>query len=401
MDIKKLGNIPDGGGHKTLGRQAGRKTCSGMGYSYLHNAVDDHSRLAYSEILTDEKKETATAFWDRAQTFFAQVGITVQRVLTDNGSCYRSRDWRDALAAAGITHKRTRPYRPRTNGKVERFNRTLLDEWLRSPLPHGDRTTRRLPAVAAHLQSPPRTHRAERPTTRQPRPQPHRAIQLGRPKPKERLWPAKPLGRATAGLQGGDDVGRGHRQREHREVVGDGVVLLLLRGGGDAVDQSDHPEAVLVTGAHGRLHLQHGFPVRGQVLRRRVHRTVALLATVCGFTLYLTDASTAAAAARSAGILATLVNRTGTTITVTSGVGRGNSITVGQTGNSIRDTVAPSGDCTPRDPATTPSTAASASTPATVTQGTRPSTAAEQLPLDRHRWMAGRCRAVRLRGPTP
>jgi transposase InsO family protein len=129
VDIKKLGNIPDGGGHKTLGRQAGRKTRSGVGYSYLHNAVDDHSRLAYSEIHADEKKETATAFWGRAQTFFTQAGITVQRVLTDNGSCYRSRDWRDALATAGITHKRTRPYRPQTNGKVERFNRTLLDEW--------------------------------------------------------------------------------------------------------------------------------------------------------------------------------------------------------------------------------------------------------------------------------
>ncbi|WMX46148.1 IS481 family transposase [Streptomyces roseicoloratus] len=129
VDIKKLGNIPDGGGHKTLGRQAGRKTRSGAGDSYLHNAVDDHSRLAYSEILTDEKKETATAFWTRAQAFFAQAGITVQRVMTDNGSCYRSRDWRDLLTAAGITHKRTRPYRPQTNGKVERFNRTLLDEW--------------------------------------------------------------------------------------------------------------------------------------------------------------------------------------------------------------------------------------------------------------------------------
>ncbi|WMX43608.1 IS481 family transposase [Streptomyces roseicoloratus] len=129
VDIKKLGNIPDGGGHKTLGRQAGRKTRSGAGDSYLHNAVDDHSRLAYSEILTDEKKETATAFWTRAQAFFAQAGVTVQRVMTDNGSCYRSRDWRDLLTAAGITHKRTRPYRPQTNGKVERFNRTLLDEW--------------------------------------------------------------------------------------------------------------------------------------------------------------------------------------------------------------------------------------------------------------------------------
>jgi transposase InsO family protein len=124
VDIKKLGNIPDGGGHKVLGRQAGRKTRSNAGYSYLHTAVDDHSRLAYSEIHADEKKETATGFWTRAHAFF-----TVERVLTDNGSCYRSRDWRDVLTEAGIAHKRTRPYRPQTNGKVERFNRTLLDEW--------------------------------------------------------------------------------------------------------------------------------------------------------------------------------------------------------------------------------------------------------------------------------
>ncbi|MFJ7949223.1 IS481 family transposase [Streptomyces sp. NPDC096354] len=129
VDIKKLGNIPDGGGHRALGRQAGRKTRSNAGYSYIHTAVDDHSRLAYSEIHSDEKKETATAFWPRAQTFYATHGITVERVLTDNGSCYKSHTWRDLLAAAGITHKRTRPYRPQTNGKVERLNRTLLDEW--------------------------------------------------------------------------------------------------------------------------------------------------------------------------------------------------------------------------------------------------------------------------------
>jgi transposase InsO family protein len=129
VDIKKLGNIPDGGGHKALGRQAGRKTRSGAGYSYLHNAVDDHSRLAYSEIHTDEKKETAVGFWTRAHAFFAQAGITVERVLTDNGSCYKSHLWRNCLAELGISHKRTRPYRPQTNGKVERFNRTLLDEW--------------------------------------------------------------------------------------------------------------------------------------------------------------------------------------------------------------------------------------------------------------------------------
>ncbi len=119
VDIKKLGNIPDGGGHKALGRQAGRKNRSGVGYSYIHTAVDDHSRLAYSEILTDEKKETATEFWTRAQEFFVSCGITVQRVLTDNGACYKSHLWRNSLAAQGISHKRTRPYRPQTNGKVE------------------------------------------------------------------------------------------------------------------------------------------------------------------------------------------------------------------------------------------------------------------------------------------
>jgi transposase InsO family protein len=129
VDIKKLGNIPQGGGHKMIGRQAGRKTRSGAGYSYIHTAVDDHSRLAYSEIRTDEKKETAAAFWTRAQAFFASCGITVTRVLTDNGSCYKSHAWRDVLAAADIVHKRTRPYRPQTNGKVERLNRTLLEEW--------------------------------------------------------------------------------------------------------------------------------------------------------------------------------------------------------------------------------------------------------------------------------
>jgi transposase InsO family protein len=129
VDIKKLGNIPDGGGHKVLGRPAGRKTRAGAGYSYIHTAIDDHSRLAYSEILPDERKHTAAQFWTRAQAFFTTCGITVERVLTDNGACYKSTPWRDTLAAAGITHKRTRPYRPQTNGKVERLNRTLLEEW--------------------------------------------------------------------------------------------------------------------------------------------------------------------------------------------------------------------------------------------------------------------------------
>jgi transposase InsO family protein len=140
VDIKKLGNIPDGGGHRIMPRQqagANRKATTSarkggspvIGYSFIHTAVDDHSRLAYSEVLTDERKETATGFWQRANAFFSGHGITVERVLTDNGSCYRSRLFAQILSDADIIHKRTRPYRPQTNGKVERLNRTLLDEW--------------------------------------------------------------------------------------------------------------------------------------------------------------------------------------------------------------------------------------------------------------------------------
>ena len=132
VDVKKLGRIPDGGGHRVHGRSSATRALKGTakpGYAYLHHAVDDHSRLAYSEILTDERKETAAAFWTRAAAWFAGCGITVKRVLTDNGSAYRSHAFRDALAAGGVVHKRTRPYRPQTNGKVERFNRTLLTEW--------------------------------------------------------------------------------------------------------------------------------------------------------------------------------------------------------------------------------------------------------------------------------
>ena len=131
VDIKKLGNIPDGGGHKALGRQDGKRhRKTGTGYAFLHNALDDHSRLAYTEILGDERKETAAGFWRRARSFFAAAGITrIDRVLTDNGACYRSRVFAEALTETGIVHKRTRPYRPQTNGKVERYNRTLLDEW--------------------------------------------------------------------------------------------------------------------------------------------------------------------------------------------------------------------------------------------------------------------------------
>jgi transposase InsO family protein len=129
VDIKKLGRIPDGGGHRKVGRIAGNRHNKkrGRGYAFLHHALDDHSRLAYSEILGDERGATAAAFWGRARAFFAEAGVIVAAVLSDNGACYRSRTFAQALGEA--KHRRTRPYRPQTNGKVERFNRTLAAEW--------------------------------------------------------------------------------------------------------------------------------------------------------------------------------------------------------------------------------------------------------------------------------
>ena len=129
VDVKKLGRIPDGGGHRVHGRAKGVRVKKGArpGMACVHNAVDDHSRLAYSEVLADEKKETTAAFWQRASDYFASCGITVKRILTDNGPAYRSTVFAEALG--DVVHKRTRPYRPQTNGKVERFNRTLEQEW--------------------------------------------------------------------------------------------------------------------------------------------------------------------------------------------------------------------------------------------------------------------------------
>ena len=129
VDIKKLGQVPPGGGWRVHGRAARPARHRRIGYCYVHSAVDDHSRLAYSEIHDDEQAVTAVGFWRRARAFFADHGIIVREVLTDNGSCYRSGDWIKELVASGATPRFTRPYRPQTNGKVERFNRTLLDEW--------------------------------------------------------------------------------------------------------------------------------------------------------------------------------------------------------------------------------------------------------------------------------
>jgi transposase InsO family protein len=126
IDTKKLGRI-DGVGHRITGDRTGPRRR--RGWEILHVAIDDAARLAYSEILPDERKASAIAFLDRALTWFARHGVTVQRVMTDNGSAFRSHAFRRACTGAGLRHLRTRPYTPRTNGKAERFIQTALREW--------------------------------------------------------------------------------------------------------------------------------------------------------------------------------------------------------------------------------------------------------------------------------
>ena len=128
IDIKKLGRI-DGIGHRITGDRAGQSNKRGTGWEFVHVAIDDASRLAYTELLPNERKESAVAFTARAVDWFARHGVTVERIMTDNGSAYRSHAYRDLLSGRSIRHKRTRPYTPRTNGKAERFIQTSLREW--------------------------------------------------------------------------------------------------------------------------------------------------------------------------------------------------------------------------------------------------------------------------------
>jgi transposase InsO family protein len=128
IDIKKLGRIK-GIGHRITGRQKGYNNKKATGWEYLHLAVDDHSRLAYSQILPDEKKESCARFLFNALRFFRSHGIKVQRVMTDNGGGFRSHNYARALRRLRIAHTFTRPFTPRTNGKAERFVQTSLREW--------------------------------------------------------------------------------------------------------------------------------------------------------------------------------------------------------------------------------------------------------------------------------
>jgi len=127
LDIKKLGQI-NGVGHRFAGRGPGTHNL-GRGWDFLHVCVDDASRLAYTEILPSEGQADTTAFLVRALAWLGRHGVTVERVMTDNGSAYRSKLFAEALRGAGARHVRTRPYTPRTNGKAERFIQTSLREW--------------------------------------------------------------------------------------------------------------------------------------------------------------------------------------------------------------------------------------------------------------------------------
>jgi transposase InsO family protein len=163
LDVKKLGRIPDGGGKRFdpgfRETGAGRHVSRGLGHDFVHVAVDDHSRYAYAEALPDERGETTAAFLKRALVTFQEKGVRVERILTDNGGNYRSHAFTAVAAAAGIRLKRTRPYRPQTNGKAEAFNKTLQREWAYVRLYRSN--AERLAALAPFLEE----YNANRPHT--------------------------------------------------------------------------------------------------------------------------------------------------------------------------------------------------------------------------------------------
>ena len=173
VDVKKLGNIPDGGGWRAVGRvQGGRNRAATAGkarskhrgvlmrHAFVHTVIDDHSRVAYAEIHDDETAATAIGVLRRAVSWFADRGVTVERVLSDNGSAYKSHAWRDTCLELGIKAKKTRPYRPQTNGKIERFHRTLADGWAFSRHYNSESTRRAALPAWLHFYNHHRPHTA-------------------------------------------------------------------------------------------------------------------------------------------------------------------------------------------------------------------------------------------------
>ena len=128
LDIKKLGKF-DQVGHRITGDRKGQSNARGVGWEFVHVCIDDASRIAFTQIKPDERKRSASAFLKDAVAYYAGLGITVEQVMTDNGSCYRSRTFRNTCRRLSLKHIRTKPYTPRTNGKAERFIQTSLREW--------------------------------------------------------------------------------------------------------------------------------------------------------------------------------------------------------------------------------------------------------------------------------
>lgn len=145
IDIKKLGRF-DKIGHRITGDRTGQSNSRGVGWEYVHVCIDDNSRVAFSQILPDEKAVSAVAFLSAAVAYYKSLGVTVTRVMTDNGSCYKAFDFREACIELGLKHVRTKPYTPKTNGKAERFIQTALREWAYAQAyPTSDRRADQLP----------------------------------------------------------------------------------------------------------------------------------------------------------------------------------------------------------------------------------------------------------------
>jgi len=128
LDIKKLGKFNQVG-HRITGDRRGQSNSRGTGWEYVHVCIDDHSRIAFAKAMTNEKRRCAIAFLRAAVAYYASLGIKIERVMTDNGSCYRSFAFKRACKRLGLKHIRTKPYTPQTNGKAERFIQTSLREW--------------------------------------------------------------------------------------------------------------------------------------------------------------------------------------------------------------------------------------------------------------------------------
>ena len=231
IDTKKLGRI-EAIGHRITGDR--RDSKRGAGWEAVHVCIDDASRLAYSEVLPDERKTSAVAFLERAVGWFARQGITVERVMTDNGSASRSHDWRYACGGLALRHIRTRPYTPRTNGKAERFIQTSLREWASAcPFATSQKRTAALAPWLDHYNTArPHAALAHQPPASRLRPPAFLGSTDGTVPPSR---PAIPHGRSAGAVQGAPQAtGVSRRAASLRRPAGP---VTLHQEGGPMLDR--------------------------------------------------------------------------------------------------------------------------------------------------------------------